>query len=44
MTAEGRALLAKGIALRPSDIDLVELHGYCFPRWRGGPMFASAVN
>ncbi|HCP00697.1 MAG TPA: 3-hydroxyacyl-CoA dehydrogenase, partial [Rhodospirillaceae bacterium] len=22
-----------------SDIDLVWLHGYGFPRWRGGPMF-----
>ncbi|PLU77860.1 hypothetical protein BMJ22_19870, partial [Sinorhizobium medicae] len=24
--------------LRPSDIDLVEIHGYGFPRWRGGLM------
>jgi len=36
---EGRALLAEGIALRASDIDLVYLSGYGFPRWRGGPMF-----
>ncbi len=36
---EGRALLAEGIALRGSDIDLVYLSGYGFPRWRGGPMF-----
>jgi 3-hydroxyacyl-CoA dehydrogenase len=35
---EGRALLAEGIALRASDIDLVYLSGYGFPRWRGGPM------
>jgi 3-hydroxyacyl-CoA dehydrogenase len=36
---EGRALLAEGMALRASDIDLVYLSGYGFPRWRGGPMF-----
>ncbi len=35
---EGRALLQEGIALRASDIDLVYLSGYGFPRWRGGPM------
>lgn len=40
MAAEGRAILAEGIARQPSDIDLVEIHGYGFPRWRGGPMFA----
>lgn len=41
MAAEGRAILAEGIALSASDIDLVEVHGYGFPRWRGGPMFAT---
>jgi 3-hydroxyacyl-CoA dehydrogenase len=40
MAAEGRAILAVGIALKASDIDLVEVHGYGYPRWRGGPMFA----
>ena len=30
--------LADGTALRPSDVDLVKIHGYGFPRWRGGPM------
>lgn len=40
MAAEGRAILDEGIALKPSDIDLVEVHGYGYPRWRGGPMFA----
>ena len=39
MAAEGKAILAEGIALKPSDIDLVEVHGYGYPRWRGGPMF-----
>ncbi|MBB5700766.1 3-hydroxyacyl-CoA dehydrogenase [Ochrobactrum daejeonense] len=38
MAAEGEAILAEGIARQPSDIDLVEIHGYGFPRWRGGPM------
>ncbi|EFG2885828.1 3-hydroxyacyl-CoA dehydrogenase family protein, partial [Escherichia coli] len=40
MAAEGKAILAEGIAGSASDIDLVEIHGYGFPRWRGGPMFA----
>jgi 3-hydroxyacyl-CoA dehydrogenase len=42
MAAEGDAILAEGVAGQPSDIDLVEIHGYGFPRWRGGPMFARA--
>jgi len=36
---EGARLLADGIALRPGDIDVVYLHGYGFPRYRGGPMY-----
>jgi len=36
---EGAQLLDEGIALRASDIDLVYLSGYGFPRYRGGPMF-----
>lgn len=36
---EGEALLKEGIAARASDIDVVYLYGYGFPRWRGGPMF-----
>ena len=39
MAAEGRAILAEGIARIPADIDLVKIHGYGYPRWRGGPMF-----
>jgi 3-hydroxyacyl-CoA dehydrogenase len=42
MAAEGEAILAEGIARDPSDIDLVEIHGYGFPRRRGGPMFHAA--
>ncbi|MCL4188913.1 MAG: enoyl-CoA hydratase/isomerase family protein, partial [Rhodobacteraceae bacterium] len=38
MVNEGARILAEGVALRPSDIDVVMLHGYGYPRWRGGPM------
>ena len=31
-------ILEEGIAERPQDIDLVMVHGYGFPRWRGGLM------
>jgi len=36
---EGARLLEEGIAQRASDIDVVYLAGYGFPRYRGGPMF-----
>jgi 3-hydroxyacyl-CoA dehydrogenase len=42
MAAEGRALLAEGIAARESDIDLVMINGYGFPAHKGGPMFWAA--
>ena len=35
---EGARILQEGIAARASDIDLVYLNGYGFPRHRGGPM------
>lgn len=35
---EGSNILADGIAQQPSDIDVVLVNGYGFPRWRGGPM------
>jgi 3-hydroxyacyl-CoA dehydrogenase len=38
MIAEAVAILEEGIAQRPRDIDLVLIHGYGFPRWRGGLM------
>jgi len=38
MANEGAKILAEGIALRPSDIDVVLMTGYGFPRWEGGPM------
>jgi 3-hydroxyacyl-CoA dehydrogenase len=36
---EGARLLDERIAVRASDIDVVYLAGYGFPRHRGGPMF-----
>src|SRR5579862_733769 len=36
---EGARLLEEGIAVRASDIDVVYVAGYGFPRHRGGPMF-----
>ena len=36
---EGARILDEGIAARSSDIDVVYLTGYGFPRARGGPMF-----
>jgi len=32
-------VLFRSIALRASDIDIVYIYGYGFPRYRGGPMF-----
>ena len=37
-TPQGFKILEEGIAQRESDIDVVYLYGYGFPRWRGGPM------
>jgi 3-hydroxyacyl-CoA dehydrogenase len=36
---EAAYILAEGIAMRASDIDIIYLTGYGFPRYRGGPMF-----
>jgi 3-hydroxyacyl-CoA dehydrogenase len=36
---EGIQILAEGVAVRASDIDVVWTSGYGFPRHRGGPMF-----
>src|SRR5262249_55992477 len=36
---EGALILQEQIASRASDIDVVYLNGYGFPRFRGGPMF-----
>ena len=38
MVNEAARILEERVALRAADIDLVKIHGYGFPRWRGGPM------
>ncbi|MGD9479267.1 3-hydroxyacyl-CoA dehydrogenase NAD-binding domain-containing protein [Shinella sp. G-2] len=38
MVNEATRILKERVALRAGDIDLVKIHGYGFPRWRGGPM------
>ncbi|CAM3829772.1 MAG: hypothetical protein J0I30_02805 [Burkholderiales bacterium] len=45
MVNEGANIVHEGIALRPLDVDVVLLHGYGFPRHRGGPMhYGDAVG
>ncbi|MCB1385012.1 MAG: enoyl-CoA hydratase/isomerase family protein [Nitratireductor sp.] len=45
MINEAAAILDEGIAAAAADIDLVTLHGYGFPRWRGGLMhYADTVG
>ncbi|WP_420103251.1 3-hydroxyacyl-CoA dehydrogenase NAD-binding domain-containing protein [Bosea sp. (in: a-proteobacteria)] len=39
MVNEAARILEEGIAARPGDIDVVWIHGYNWPAWRGGPMF-----
>lgn len=39
MVNEAAMLLAEGVASRASDVDVVLVNGYGFPRWEGGPVF-----
>ena len=39
MANEGARILEEGMAIRPSDIDIIWIYGYNWPRYRGGPMF-----
>ena len=39
LISEGKKILSEGIAERASDIDVIWLNGYGFPRYRGGPMY-----
>jgi 3-hydroxyacyl-CoA dehydrogenase len=41
MANEGAKVLEERISSRPSDIDLVFVNGYGFPRLKGGPMYAA---
>jgi 3-hydroxyacyl-CoA dehydrogenase len=36
---EGAKIVAEGIAIRASDVDIVYVNGYGFPSYKGGPMF-----
>lgn len=36
---EAARLMGEGVASRATDIDVVLVHGYGFPRWEGGPVF-----
>jgi 3-hydroxyacyl-CoA dehydrogenase len=45
MINEGANVVHQGIALRPLDVDVTFVHGYGFPRFRGGPMhYADSVG
>jgi 3-hydroxyacyl-CoA dehydrogenase len=39
MVNEAAKILAEGIAIRPSDIDVIWVYGYGWPVYRGGPTF-----
>jgi 3-hydroxyacyl-CoA dehydrogenase len=39
MANEAALLLAEGVAQRASDVDVVLVNGYGFPRWEGGAVF-----
>ncbi len=39
MVNEGAKILEEGIAIRPSDIDVIWINGYGWPVYTGGPMF-----
>ena len=39
MANEAALLLAEGVARQASDIDVVLVNGYGFPKWEGGPVF-----
>lgn len=43
MQSEGQKLLDEHIAQSASDIDVVMINAYGFPRWRGGPMYMREV-
>lgn len=39
MANEAALLLGEGVTSRPTDVDVVMVNGYGFPRWEGGPIF-----
>jgi 3-hydroxyacyl-CoA dehydrogenase len=45
MINEGARILEEKIAQRAGDIDVIWIHGYGFPTWRGGPMhYANTIG
>lgn len=40
---EGARIVEDGIAETDAAVDMVQIHGYGFPRWRGGPMHAAGA-
>jgi 3-hydroxyacyl-CoA dehydrogenase len=44
LTNEGARIVDEGIAADDAAVDIVQMLGYGFPRWRGGPMFATAQD
>ena len=39
MINEGARLIEAGVVARPQEIDVIWLHGFGFPAYRGGPMY-----
>jgi 3-hydroxyacyl-CoA dehydrogenase len=39
MRSEANEIISEGIAATADAVDVVMVHGYGYPRWRGGPMF-----
>ena len=39
MANEGWLILEEGMVAREGDVDVVEICGYGFPRWRGGLLY-----
>jgi 3-hydroxyacyl-CoA dehydrogenase len=45
MINEGAKILDEGMALRPSDVDVIWVYGYGWPIYRGGPMhYADSIG
>jgi len=42
IAVEGQTILSEGIATKSSDLDVIWVNGYGFPRWSGGPMHYAA--
>ncbi len=43
MINEGARIVDEKIAARPLDVDMVEVFGYGYPRWRGGPLCTADI-